>query len=51
MMFGKNENNSICVNLIAKLPASPQSVLRDSNICQLKGRCHFLLSEIRLLKN
>lgn len=29
----ENENNSMPVNLIAKLPWSPQSVLRESNIC------------------
>lgn len=29
----ENENNSIPVTLIAKLPGSPQSVLRESNIC------------------
>lgn len=28
-----NENNSIPVSFIAKLPVSRQSVLRESNIC------------------
>lgn len=49
-MFEKQENHSLCVNLIAKLVVSSPSVLRGSHIWLLEGGCHSLLFETHHLK-